>query len=491
MRLHGVVLAAAILAFAPAAFAQGRTWGVGRDGDDNDEADSQTFPTTREPPPPAPSNEPLPARPPDASDAPGGLPPLGRAFLDYSDGTFYLRSAHDNLVIATGGRVHIDTYASAGGEGATPAPNMFFRRFILESGGLIRKHWFFWLGGNFAPTSLDANQATRSTAAVYDGFVGYQWPHLQLYVGQYNAPFTMENVTSSRWLDLMERALVVRTVATPYNKDLGVTLWGATGDGVAPLEYQLGLFGGDGMNRPNVDHRGDLMGRVLFRPLASATTDAVHRAHIGVSGRGGSRDDAYVIYDAPALTTPGGYTFWSPKHSEGATEVHAIPSGNQIAGGAEMYLPFERWDVKSELVYVHDERREATADDRQTTLRRGTLSGVGGYAQLSVWPYGAVRVNGHPAGRYIGIRPPKDRGPEFPYGLQLVLRGELMRLTYDSNARTRDVPGASTDIDVTAVQLGANYWATKHVRVTGEYALYAFRMGSALHEFSFRLGLAL
>jgi hypothetical protein len=234
-----------------------------------------------------------------------------------------------------------------------------------------------------------------------------------------------------------------------------------------------------------------VMARVLYRPLASTTQDVIQRAHIGVSGRAGSRDDAYVVYDAPSLTTPGGYRFWSPTRSEGDADIHAIPSGNQAAGGAELYLPFERWDVKSEVVYVHDERREATADDRHATLRRGTLSGIGGYAQLSMWPYGAVRVNGHPAGRYIGIRAPKDRGNEYPFGLQLVLRGEMLRLTYDSNARSREVVGAVTDIDVTAISAGANYWATKHVRVTGQYTLYTFAGAEALHEIAFRMGLAL
>src|SRR5205085_11566002 len=110
-------------------------------------------------------------------------------------------------------------------------------------------------------------------------------------------------------------------------------------------------------------------GRVLFRPLASAIGDSVfHRAHLGVSGRAGSRDDKYVIYDAPSITTPGGYSIFAPKHSEGDLDVHAMPSGNQAAGAAELYLPFERWDVKSEVVYVHDERREATADDRHATF---------------------------------------------------------------------------------------------------------------------------
>jgi phosphate-selective porin len=433
----------------------------------------------------------------------------------------------------TAGRVHIDTYTFRGpgvdlyrrpnGTGLTT--NMFFRRFIIELGGLVRQHWFFWVGGNFAPSGVDANQAPIGSANVYDGFVGYQWnPHTQLYVGQYNAPFTMENVTSSRWMDFMERALVVRTVATPYNKDLGITYWGATKEGVAPLEYQLGVLGGDGMNRPSVDNRVDVMGRVVFRPLAGdKDLGALERLHVGASARYGSRDDDYVNYDAPALSTPGGYAFWSPTYTTAdKTEVHIIPTGDQIAAAGELYVPFERVDLKGELVYVNEGRREAAAATRRATIRRGRLEGWGGYAQLSYWPIGSPRVNGHPAGRYFGVRPPKDRGNELPYGLQLGVRGEVMRLSYDGNAGSKDIPDGeisakTTDIQVNALQGIVNYWATKHIRLSAEYSLYMFPgnppsapadvsnqaaapgakaspaqpSADHLHEISFRVGLAM
>lgn len=479
------------------------------------------------------ADAPAPSATPAEPEIPGVGPHLGspRAFVDYSDGTFYFRSADDNFVLGTGGRVHIDTYAFRGpgvgrfrrGNGGGLSAHMFFRRFIIELGGIVRKHWFFWVGGNFAPTQLDVNQAPASSAAVYDGFAGYQLdPHRQVYVGQYNAPFTMENVTSSRWLDLMERALVIRTVATPYNKDLGVTIWGATRDGAAPFEYQLGVVGGDGMNRPSVDDRVDVMGRVVVRP-ASSVKGPIHRFHVGASARAGSRDDDYVSYDAPSMSTPGGYVFWSPVYRAGdGTSVHVVPAGNQVAAAAELYLPFERFDVKSELVYVTEGRREAPGTDRGATLRRGRLEGTGGYVQLSFWPLGTPRINGHPAGRYFSLRPPKHRGAEAPYGLQLVLRAEAMRLRYGGNARTPELPDGelsaqTTRIHVNALQAGVTYWATKHVRLTAEYSLYGFpgaplSAGAAasnqaaapgangqpaqpsadhLHELSFRVGLAL
>lgn len=129
-------------------------------------------------------------------------------------------------------------------------------------------------------------------------------------------------------------------------------------------------------------------------------------------------------------------------------------------------------------------------------------------------------MNGNPAGRYFGLRAPKDKGNEFPYGLQLALRGEMMRLSYDGNARTEQAPDGAisaktTDIQVNAIQAIANYWATKHIRLAeyadtfpgnppssavdvtnqaaapGAKATPAQPSADHLHELSFRVGLAL
>jgi hypothetical protein len=100
-----------------------------------------------------------------------------------------------------------------------------------------------------------------------------------------------------------------------------------------------------------------------------------------------------------------------------------------------------------------------------------------------------------------------------------VLRGEVIRMNYDSNSRFGDAGGygATENIDANVGQFCFNYYATKHVRLTAEYSYYnfpgtpvgaktgtidnqaaapGFRAGTALdanslHELSFRVGLAL
>jgi len=481
--------------------------------------------------PATPAIEPVPPPPAAASEVPplvlpGPASDANRARLDYSDGSFYLRAFDDNLVFVPAARMHIDTYTFAGdgvgayhrSNGTGLKTNLFFRRFVLELGGTVRKKWFYWLGGNFGPTQVDGSQAPDSTANVYDGFIGYMpVPTLRIYAGQFNAPFTMENVTSSRWLDLMERALIVRTVATPYNKAEGLLVWGETEN--KSFEYQAGVFGGDGMNRPNIDNAFDGMARLLVRPLASRS-DALNRLHIGASARYGWRNYNFVRYDAPSLATPGGYTFWSSSSGD----THIKPYRGQLAIAGEVYVPFERFDVRGEFVYVNEGRREVSAVDadgkavpaseRGATLRSGALRGWGGYAQVSWWVCGSPRISGNPAGLYGVLKVPEGLGKQLPYALQLVLRGEMMRLNYDSNSRSGDLGTISAKTDnifVNVYQAGLNYWATKHIRLSAEYSLYQFpgKPGqtnqavapgvkskaapdaSVLHELSFRLGLAL
>lgn len=435
-------------------------------------------PVKVEPPP-----KPIEATPPSE---PGAL------HWKHSELSPYVESDDHAFYLLLSGRVHVDGYAFAGpgvkdyqrpdadGKGRQIGTglkgNLAFRRFILEVGGAYKEKWFFWLGGNFAPSSLDFNQNPQSNALVYDGFVGYEAdPLLRFQIGQFNTPFTMENVTSSRWLDFMERSLTVRTLGAPYNKDLGLMVWGTAPSGL--FDYQVGVFGGDGMNRPSVDNRVDVMGRALVRPLASRQ-DALSKLHVGGSFRYGRRDPDYVFYDAPAMTTPGGYAYWTPVYGKGATETHVLAAKNQLAAAAELYVPLERVDLKGEFVYVKEGRREAFVNALYDNERIGTLSGFGAYAQIGVWLMGTPRVNGHP-GTYAVIKPPKTPGAAAPQGLQLVLRGEILRLKYDSNDGTPTLDPGFLDKDtnkitVNAYQAALTYWATRHVRITAEYSLYQF-----------------
>lgn len=486
-------------------------------------------PTVTDTPPPAPVAVPPPVSepappviPPPATDPVPAVEPKkdegDRARLDYTDGVFYLRSKDDKLVLVPSGRMQIDSYNFAGpgvtdyvrANGTGLKSHILFRRFILELGGLVRGKWFFWLGGNFAPNRVDDSQATISTASVYDGWIGYDAAaEFKIMGGQFNIPVSMENVTSSRWLDLMERSFTAR-LAAPFNKDLGVMAFGSLAHGL--LDYQIASVGGDGQNRPSPDNRWDAMWRLALRPLASSK-GAMNKLHVGTSGRYGHRDPNAVWYEAPGIGTPGGYGFWSATYGKAPTRTRIMPSGAQLAVTAEAYLPFENFDLRGEFLYLNESRREGDNAAPGATYRVGALKGTSWYAQVSVWPFGTPRINGNP-GTYGVPKVPSDLGKQSPYGLQLVARFEMVRLAYASNSEAGPIGSldAQTDkININAYQVAANYWATKHVRLTAQYSLYqtpgdasenqARAPGTKangnnadarlLHEISFRLGLSL
>ena len=72
-------------------------------------------------------------------------------------------------------------------------------------------------------------------------------------------------------------------------------------------------------------------------------------------------------------------------------------------------------------------------------------------------------------------------------------RVDQLGLDYRGSSRggTDDSKTPSGDVEVTSVTLGANYWATRHLRVSVDYGYYDLPTHSALstlHEVSARVG---
>src|SRR5262249_20189917 len=151
-----------------------------------------------------------------------------------------------------------------------------------------------------------------------------------LQVGQFDAPFTMENRTSDKYIPFMERSLTVRAFGIPSNKEIGAMLWGETADRL--LFYSVGVFNGDGQNRPNLDDQAEVMGRVFTHPISSGPAKDFQ---IGASFRYTGKNSNFVYYNYPNMSTQGNYTFWSS--TSGTTRI--IPSGIQEAFAGELRLP--------------------------------------------------------------------------------------------------------------------------------------------------------
>jgi phosphate-selective porin OprO and OprP len=91
-------------------------------------------------------------------------------------------------------------------------------------------------------------------------------PELRLRGGQFKVPFSREELTSSRFIDFVERS-IINELSPAY--DAGVMLHGELFGGV--VAYNLGAFNGSGEDTADTNDGKDVTGRVVLAPFV--TTD--------------------------------------------------------------------------------------------------------------------------------------------------------------------------------------------------------------------------
>ena len=415
-------------------------------------------------------------------------PPHGSNFSSgYHNGVFYVGDREGNFRLHFHGRAQIDSY-NYFGEGVADTSlksTIFLRRVRPEVSGQFLRHWYFRIGGDWGWGSIDTPtdsvqggtvasgvQSHAARAAAKDVYLGVTaCKALNFQVGQFNAPFTLENRTSDNYIPFMERSLAVRALGVPTLREIGLMAWGELGKRL--LFYSVGVFNGDGENRPNPDNRMDVFGRAFLHPFSGVK--GLEQAQIGGSVHYGMRDKNYVTYDYPGMSTQGAFTFWAPRYEGEKGLTHIIPSGAQHGYAGELRLPVWRLDFTGEFVYVNNGTREAVDGFQAShTERYGALKGWSYYAQVGLWAYGSRDVLGPPGyDNPVRVNP---NMPERPMGraVQLLVKFEQLRVKYQGASRAGDADGQNIDGDirVNALSLGANYWATRHVRLTGNYIMY-------------------
>jgi phosphate-selective porin len=436
-----------------------------------------------------------------------GLAKDGNPLAGWHNELFYLRDVDDNFRLYVQGRAQIDFYGYAGpGVSDTSLkPTLFLRRIRPEVTGEFFHNWWFSIAGDFGATALDnpdgkneasaaapgvaptdttgkyaSAQTARVSAAPTDVFLNYRAdPLFNVQIGQFDAPFTMENRTSDKFIPFMERSLAVRDVGISTNKEIGAMFWGEMPDKY--WFYSAGLFNGDGQNKLNTDSNGDILARTFVHPLAGEKSE-LKDLQIGASFRYGQRDKRFTNYDYNSFTTQGNYTFWKPTYAGSEGTTHILPSGAQLGVAGELRVPISMVDLTSELVYIHNDTREVQEGFQTgqgvdaTSLRRGDMHGVSYYVQAGVW-FGKRDVTGLPGYEnmpHVDFSKPDPVDP--PHALQLLVKWEQVALKYTgaSRAGIADLKNADGNIKANAFSLGANYWVSRHIRLTANYVLNMF-----------------
>src|SRR5438105_9354470 len=144
------------------------------------------------------------------------------------------------------------------------------RRARINLMGDFAENFDFKIEGEFE--NSDGISSGRTAFSATDIFVNWhQYPEAQIKVGQWKAPFGLEQLTPDTSLYLIERSLPTGAI-TP-ERQLGVQIWGKPFTNVWPeekdlLTYYGGIFNGNGRNISNNDNNKFMyVGRLELMPF--------------------------------------------------------------------------------------------------------------------------------------------------------------------------------------------------------------------------------
>lgn len=170
------------------------------------------------------------------------------------------------------------------------------RRARINVTGEFLEHFDFKLEGDFEQS--DGTTGGRTGFSGTDLFLNWnQFPEANIKVGQYKAPFGLEQITSDTTLFTPERTLV--TGALTPERQVGVQLWGKPLANLSPkhkdlLSYAVGVFNGNGRNT-TVNDNNEFMyaGRLESQLFAGEFLKQPTKLKLGLDGVY-SRDGANV-----------------------------------------------------------------------------------------------------------------------------------------------------------------------------------------------------
>jgi len=188
----------------------------------------------------------------------------------------YVQQRGPELKLVLGGFIQVnfedgDVSAFEGRFGQTAIKDRFrLRRARLNLTGDFAEQFDFKLEGDFGQS--DGTSGNRTAFSATDVWVNYhQFPAAQVKIGQYKAPFGLEQLTPDTSLLTIERTLPTGAI-TP-DRQIGAELWGKPFTSILPkqkdlLNYYAGIFNGNGRNITVNDNNNFMfVGRLELQPF--------------------------------------------------------------------------------------------------------------------------------------------------------------------------------------------------------------------------------
>jgi phosphate-selective porin OprO/OprP len=191
--------------------------------------------------------------------APVVIAPAAGATVGYDKG-FFIQSADERFKLTMSGYIQ----------------GLFDARFV-EAGGdtdtfRVRRARLTWAGYAYSKNiqyNLEYDLPSNTLLEATITLIANDQFHYKL--GQYHVPFTLENMTSSSTLQFVDRSIVHTFFGLPNEREPGTGFNGAVLD--KKLEYDVGVFNGEGVNTINLNNELRYAGRFVFNIAGNPGTE--------------------------------------------------------------------------------------------------------------------------------------------------------------------------------------------------------------------------
>ena len=296
------------------------------------------------------------------------------------------------------------------------------RRARVSLSGTLFEDWDFETEYDFAGDDVSIKDALLE----YNGF-----EPMSLTVGNFKAPFSLEELTSSRYITFMERSLP-NAFAPGRRLGLGGRTHGEN------WTAALGVFGSEvgGDAAGEGDEGWDATARLTYAPLSDETL----AAHLG----------AAVRYNDPADET----TRFRARPESHVTDVRFVNTGtiadvaDTVSWGSELAFVYGPFSLQGEYVRTLVQRNTGT-----------DLAFDGWYAYVSYFMTGESRAYNAKKGRFGRVKPHRSLGDGGFGAVELAARYSAIDLDDD------DVTGGGES----NFTLGLNWHLNPSVRFMANY----------------------
>ncbi len=295
----------------------------------------------------------------------------------------YVQQRGPELKLVLGGFVQVnfedgDVSAFEGRFGQTAIDDRFrLRRARINLTGDYAEQFDFKMEGDFGQS--DGTSGNRTAFSATDIWLNWhQFPAAQVKIGQYKAPFGLEQLTPDTQLLTIERTLPTGAI-TP-DRQIGAELWGKPFTSIWPeqkdlLTYYAGIFNGNGRNITVNDNNNFMFaGRLELQPFTGKVFGQPSFLKLGGDVLN-SRDEAGVnISQSSNLLV----------NADGSLSPFTLPSPDErTAWSVDAWLELGPFDLIGEYLQEHVEGR--TVNGLPPTFSNFTTDGfyvTGGYYLL-------------------------------------------------------------------------------------------------------------